>query len=123
MTPDAPRRPRMQHVTTTGSALAVVLLPLAVGMLLAKAMGSDPLTSVNAVITHSGQRARVSPAQWRGCGRYALRGRKGAARGAALRSRAAAACRAATSTDRSTAPTRAGAEGNLSPIQRVREDA
>ncbi|MFF4232383.1 hypothetical protein [Streptomyces sp. NPDC001820] len=97
MTPDTPRRPHREHVTTTGSALAVVLLPLAVGMLLAKAIGSDPLTSVNAVITHSGQRARVSPSQWRGCGRhYALRGREGTARGAALRSRAAAACRAAT---------------------------
>ncbi|WP_405889337.1 hypothetical protein OG427_01595 [Streptomyces sp. NBC_00133] len=94
MSPDAPRHPRMQHVTTTGTALAVVLLPLAVGMLLAKSIGSDPLTSVNAMIAHSGQRARVSPSQWRGCGSYALRGRKAAARRAALRTRAAAAaCR------------------------------
>ena len=84
----------MQHVTTTGTALAVVLVPLAVGMLLAKSMGSDPLTSVNAMIAHGGQRVRVPPSQWRGCGRYALRDRKAAARRAALRARvAAAACR------------------------------
>ncbi|MFF3456838.1 hypothetical protein ACFYXH_21390 [Streptomyces sp. NPDC002730] len=119
MTPDTARHPRMQHVTNTGTALAVVLLPLAAGMLLAKAMGSDPLTSVNAMIAHSGQRARVSPSQWRGCGRYALRGREATARRAALRTRAAAACRSATRTDRSTAATSAGAEENLSPVQGV----
>ncbi|OEJ23644.1 hypothetical protein AR457_03175 [Streptomyces agglomeratus] len=62
----------MQHVTTTGTALAVALLPLAVGVLLAKTMAGDPLAPVNALITSGGQRARVSPSQWRGCGRTAL---------------------------------------------------
>jgi hypothetical protein len=72
MIPDAARRASMQHVTTTGTALAVALLPLAVGVLLAKTMAGDPLAPVNALITSGGQRARVSPSQWRGCGRTAL---------------------------------------------------
>ncbi|WP_351225763.1 hypothetical protein [Streptomyces sp. NPDC002133] len=68
-----PRHPRVQHVTTTGTALAAALLPLVVGVLLAKAMAADPLTPVNALITSGGRRARVSPSHWRGCGRNALR--------------------------------------------------
>ncbi|CAM5674527.1 putative protein OS=Streptomyces microflavus OX=1919 GN=G3I39_08350 PE=4 SV=1 [Streptomyces microflavus] len=34
----AQRNPRIQHVTTAGTALAVTLLPLVVGVLLAKSM-------------------------------------------------------------------------------------
>ncbi|MGX1884983.1 hypothetical protein [Streptomyces sp. NPDC055287] len=62
----------MQHVTSTGTALAVALLPLAVGVLLAKTMAGDPLAPVNALITSGGQRARISPSEWRRCGRTAL---------------------------------------------------
>lgn len=72
MIPDPPRRANMRHVTTTGSALAAALLPLVVGMLLAKTMAGDPLAPVNALITSGGQRARVSPSQWRSCGRTTL---------------------------------------------------
>ncbi|NUK04651.1 hypothetical protein HRW18_00445 [Streptomyces lunaelactis] len=73
MNPHAPRRPRMQRVTTTGTALAVTLLPLMVGVLVAKSMGADPMSPVNALITSGGQRARVCPSQLRSCGRTALR--------------------------------------------------
>ncbi|MFB7373572.1 hypothetical protein ACFC0D_27405 [Streptomyces sp. NPDC056222] len=65
MTSDDRRNRRMQHVTTTGSALAVALLPLAVGMLLARSVGADPMTSVNALIASGGQRARLSRCQLR----------------------------------------------------------
>lgn len=65
MTSDARLNRRMQHVTTTGSALAVALLPLVVGMLLARSVGADPMTSVNALITSGGQRARLSRCQLR----------------------------------------------------------
>ncbi|MFE7779167.1 hypothetical protein ACFU5O_35920 [Streptomyces sp. NPDC057445] len=73
MSPDAPRRPRIQHVTATGTALAAVLLPMVVGVLVAKSMGADPLSPVNALVTSGGQRARVCPSQLRSCGRRALR--------------------------------------------------
>lgn len=73
MTPDASLRPRLRHVTATGTALAGVLLPLVAGMLLARSVGSDPMTPVNTLITHGGQRAGALPGQWRGCRRYALR--------------------------------------------------
>lgn len=73
MTSEAPRRPRIQHVTTAGSALAVTLLPLVVGALLAKTMAADPMTSVNALVTSGGHRPRVSPREWRRCGGHALR--------------------------------------------------
>ncbi|WP_455355106.1 hypothetical protein [Streptomyces sp. SYSU K217416] len=78
MIPDAPRYARMQHVTTAGTALAAALLPLVVGVLLARAMAADPLTPVNALITSGGQRARLSPPAWRGY-RTVLRRRKAAA--------------------------------------------
>ncbi|GAA1504891.1 hypothetical protein GCM10009730_05040 [Streptomyces albidochromogenes] len=71
MSPEA-RRVRMRHVTSTGTALAATLLPLAVGVLLAKTMAGDPLAPVNALMTSGGHRARVSPSVWRGCGRRAL---------------------------------------------------
>lgn len=73
MDSDASRHPRIQHVTTAGSALAVTLLPLVVGVLLAKVVAGDPMTSVNALVTSGGQRVRHSPSVWRGCGRSALR--------------------------------------------------
>lgn len=66
-------RPRIQHVTTAGTALAVSLLPLVVGVLLAKSMAADPMTSVNALVTNGAHRPRVSPKQWRSCGGDALR--------------------------------------------------
>ncbi|MFE3828657.1 hypothetical protein [Streptomyces sp. NPDC059092] len=52
---------------TTGSALAVVLLPLVVGALASRAVGGDPMASVNAMITSGGQRARLSRSQLRTC--------------------------------------------------------
>ncbi|MFF1920822.1 hypothetical protein ACFVW8_09650 [Streptomyces sp. NPDC058221] len=72
MAPDAPR-PRMQHVTSAGTTLAVTLAPLVIGVLLARTMAMDPHTPVNALITRGGRGAGVSPAEWRGCGRNALR--------------------------------------------------
>lgn len=73
MNPEASRRPRVQQVTTTGSALAAALLPLMVGVLVAKSLGADPMSPVNALIAGGGQRPRVCPAQLRSCGRSALR--------------------------------------------------
>ncbi|MFH8473944.1 hypothetical protein [Streptomyces sp. NPDC018000] len=73
MASDAPPHPRMQHVTTAGTALAVTLAPLVIGVLLARTMAMDPMTPVNALVTRGGQSASISPAQWRGCGRHALR--------------------------------------------------
>ncbi|MFI6865106.1 hypothetical protein ACIBKZ_35435 [Streptomyces sp. NPDC050421] len=73
MAPDAPR-PRMQRMTSTGTTLAVTLAPLVIGVLLARTtMAMDPLTQVNALITRTGRGPGVSPAEWRGCGRSALR--------------------------------------------------
>ncbi|WP_329275218.1 hypothetical protein [Streptomyces sp. NBC_00691] len=60
------RRPRpLQHVTATGTALAVALGPVVVGALLARSLGGDPMASVNALIAGGGQRARISSAQLR----------------------------------------------------------
>ncbi|MET9660531.1 hypothetical protein [Streptomyces sp. NPDC006510] len=73
MLPDAPLRPRMQQVTTAGTTLALTLAPLVIGVLLAKTMATDPMTPVNALVTRGGQSVPVSPAQWRRCGRQALR--------------------------------------------------
>ncbi|MEE1772421.1 hypothetical protein PUR34_30730 [Streptomyces sp. JV185] len=77
MLPDAPIRPRIQQVTTAGTTLALSLAPLVIGVLLAKTLATDPMTPVNALVTRGGQAAPVSPAQWRGCGRQALRNWKG----------------------------------------------
>ncbi|MFC8552161.1 hypothetical protein ACFUMI_31955 [Streptomyces sp. NPDC057273] len=66
MISDARPTSRMQHVTTTGVALAGALLPLAVGMLLARSVGADPMAPVNALITSGGQRARLDRCQLRG---------------------------------------------------------
>lgn len=76
MAPDAPHRPRLQHVTTAGTALAVTLAPLVIGVLLAKSMATDPMTPVNAMVTRGGQPVPVSPTQLGRCGRHALRGWK-----------------------------------------------
>ncbi|MEU8528593.1 hypothetical protein AB0C77_23850, partial [Streptomyces sp. NPDC048629] len=54
--------PRIQHVTVAGTALAAAVLPLVVGVLLAKAAATDPMTSVNALITNGAHRPRISPA-------------------------------------------------------------
>ncbi len=63
----APSRHRLapRRLAPLGTALAGALLPLALGVLFAKAMAVDPLTPVNALITNGG-RPRVSPAQLRG---------------------------------------------------------
>jgi hypothetical protein len=83
MAPEALRHPRVRNATTAGTALAVTLLPLVAGVLLAKAMAADPMTPVNALITSGGHRARVTRDQWRGCGTNAVRRCRAA--GAAVR--------------------------------------
>ncbi|WP_329422476.1 hypothetical protein OG810_33695 [Streptomyces sp. NBC_01693] len=64
MVPAAPTRPRIQSLTTAGTALAVTLLPLAAGVLLARTMALDPMAPVNALVTSGGQRARLAPSRW-----------------------------------------------------------
>ncbi|MFJ6795207.1 hypothetical protein [Streptomyces sp. NPDC091268] len=78
-------RPRMQHVTTAGSALAVALVPLVVGVLLAKAMAADPYAPVNALITGGGQRAGLPRAEWRRRGHDTVRRLRTARRDTARR--------------------------------------
>nr|WSW65222.1 hypothetical protein OG461_02885 [Streptomyces sp. NBC_00995] len=72
MAPHAPRR-RLQQVTVTGTTLAVTFAPLVIGVLMARTMALDPMGPVNALITRTGHGPGASPAQWRGCGRGALR--------------------------------------------------
>ncbi|MFE6668218.1 hypothetical protein ACFVFH_32270 [Streptomyces sp. NPDC057697] len=75
MLPDAPLRPRMQHVASAGTTLALALAPLVIGVLFARTMATDPMTPVNALATRGGPALPVPPpAQWRGCGKQALRG-------------------------------------------------
>ncbi|MEJ8645835.1 hypothetical protein WKI68_40710 [Streptomyces sp. MS1.HAVA.3] len=99
MTSDAPRsatvRPRMQHVTTAGSALAVALVPLVVGVLFAKALAADPMTPVNALIAGGGQRAALPGASGSGAATTPCAGcaRPAATRPAAAPAPAAAAPR------------------------------
>ncbi|MEU5658712.1 hypothetical protein ABZ802_24275 [Streptomyces sp. NPDC047737] len=64
MLPDAPTRPRLQTLTTAGTALALTLLPLVAGVLLARASAMDPMTSVNALVTSGGQRPGIAPSRW-----------------------------------------------------------
>ncbi|MER5731984.1 hypothetical protein ABT084_27250 [Streptomyces sp. NPDC002138] len=74
MTSDAatrPRHPSLRNVTTAGAALAVALLPLVVGVLVAKGMAADPHAPVNALITGGGQRAGIPRAEWRRRGHHA----------------------------------------------------
>lgn len=72
----------LRHVTATatatGSALAVALLPLVVGALVARTAGGDPMVSVNALIAGGGQRARMSRTQLRDCRGRALATARGA---------------------------------------------
>ncbi|WMX48505.1 hypothetical protein [Streptomyces roseicoloratus] len=75
--PEDTRRPRPLRdvtatATATGSALAVALLPVVVGALLARTAGGDPMVSVNALIAGGGQRARLSRAQLRVSGGRAV---------------------------------------------------
>ncbi|MGW2658811.1 hypothetical protein ACWC1D_34870 [Streptomyces sp. NPDC001478] len=72
MAPEAPR-PRIRTITGTGTALAVSLAPLVIGVLMARTLTLDPHTPVNALITRNPQGTGVSPAEWRDCGRNALR--------------------------------------------------
>ncbi|MEW1689248.1 hypothetical protein ACIQOF_15350 [Streptomyces sp. NPDC091265] len=72
MAPDT-TRPRLQHVTGAGTTLAVTLAPLVIGVLLARTMALDPHSPVNALITRGARGTGISPAEWRGCGRNALR--------------------------------------------------
>ncbi|MFD6285285.1 hypothetical protein [Streptomyces sp. NPDC060205] len=65
MPPARPLRSATRTAVTTGSALAVVILPLVVGALAARAVGGDPMASVNAMMTGGGQRARLSRSQLR----------------------------------------------------------
>ncbi|MEU8773692.1 hypothetical protein [Streptomyces sp. NPDC048606] len=78
------RRPRMRHVTTAGSALAVALTPLVVGVLVAKGLGADPHAPVNALISAGGQRAGLPRGEWGRRGRATVR-RLRTARGGAVR--------------------------------------
>ncbi|MFH7595459.1 hypothetical protein WDV06_10205 [Streptomyces racemochromogenes] len=92
MTSESPR-PRLHRVTCAGSALAVALVPLVVGVLVAKGMAADPHAPVNALITGGGQRAGLPRAEWSRRGhsavrrlraaRRTVRGRCGALRGTA----------------------------------------
>ncbi|TXS44365.1 hypothetical protein [Streptomyces sp. t39] len=91
MTSEVPRSARLRQMTATGTVLAGVLLPLAAGVLLARSVGADPLTPVNALLTSGAQRAAARQPQLRGCRRHALLGRAPAVRSAAERIRPAAA--------------------------------
>ncbi|RSS51149.1 hypothetical protein [Streptomyces sp. WAC06614] len=81
------RHPHIAQVSAAGSALAVALVPLVLGVLLAKAMAADPLTPVNALIAGGGQRARMAPTELRRRGGDAVRRLRAAtgARRAAVR--------------------------------------
>ncbi|MEU5716295.1 hypothetical protein AB0G71_10985 [Streptomyces sp. NPDC020403] len=64
MLPDTQRHPHVRRLTTAGTALAVTLLPLAAGVLLARTMALDPMAPVNAFVAGGGQRARIAPSRW-----------------------------------------------------------
>ncbi|MEU8437840.1 hypothetical protein AB0F18_34085 [Streptomyces sp. NPDC029216] len=87
MTAPTPR-PRLRQVTCAGSALAVALVPLVVGVLVAKGMATDPHAPVNALITGGGQRAGLPRAEWSRRGHSAMRRLRTARR--AVRGRCAA---------------------------------
>ncbi|WP_406054994.1 hypothetical protein OG462_05530 [Streptomyces sp. NBC_01077] len=80
MTFDVRRTRPLQHVTATGTALAVALGPVVVGALLARSVGGDPMASVNALIAGGGQRARISSTQLRSGARLRSRATRRAAR-------------------------------------------
>ncbi|MFJ2745157.1 hypothetical protein ACIO3O_36490 [Streptomyces sp. NPDC087440] len=64
-TASAAHRTHLRHVTVAGSAIAVALVPLLVGVLVAKGMAADPHSSVNALMTGGGQRAGLPRTEWR----------------------------------------------------------
>ncbi|MFD8147918.1 hypothetical protein [Streptomyces sp. NPDC059708] len=66
-------RPHLRRATCAGSALAVALVPLVVGVLVAKGMAADPHAPVNALITGGGQRAGLPRAEWSRRGHDAVR--------------------------------------------------
>ncbi|URN18182.1 hypothetical protein MW084_22110 [Streptomyces sudanensis] len=66
------RRVEPEQLAAFGAAFAGALLPLALGVLFAKAMAADPMAPVNAFVT-GGARTRLSPAHLRGCGPGRLR--------------------------------------------------
>ena len=72
MAPDA-QRLRIRHVTSAGTTLALSLAPLVIGVLFARSMALDPHTPVTALNPRGGRGGGPSPAEWRGCGRTALR--------------------------------------------------
>ncbi|MFI8520594.1 hypothetical protein ACIGEZ_22615 [Streptomyces sp. NPDC085481] len=82
MNTESPRPRALREVTATatatGAALAVALLPLVVGVLVARTFGGDPMVSVNAMIAGGGQRARIGRGQVRSCGGRALETARGA---------------------------------------------
>ncbi|MCJ0875727.1 hypothetical protein MTF69_41765 [Streptomyces sp. AP-93] len=71
-----------QHVATAGTALAVALVPLVVGVLVAKGLAADPHAPVNALITGGGQRAGLPRAEWRRRGHATMGRLRTARRGA-----------------------------------------
>lgn len=87
MTSEARRTRPLQHVTATGTALAVALGPVLVGALIARSVGADPMASVNALIAGGGRSARISRAQ--------LRSGAGLRKGAGVRLRSGAGLRSA----------------------------
>ncbi|RSS78227.1 hypothetical protein EF903_32640 [Streptomyces sp. WAC05292] len=81
----------MRQAATAGSALAVAVLPLVVGVLVAKGMATDPHAPVNALITSGGQRAALPRGEWRRRGHTTLRRLRTARRHTARRCAAVAA--------------------------------
>lgn len=71
--PDPATHPRLRQVGAAGSALAVALVPLVVGVLVAKGMAADPHAPVNALISGGGQRAGLPRAEWRRRGHDTVR--------------------------------------------------
>ncbi|MFJ6698182.1 hypothetical protein ACIQM4_19220 [Streptomyces sp. NPDC091272] len=57
-------RPRTGRVTAAGTALAVAVTPLVVGVLVAKGLSVDPHAPVNALIAGGGRRAGLPRAEW-----------------------------------------------------------
>lgn len=66
-------RPHLRHVTTAGSALAVALVPLVVGVLVAKGLAADPHAPVSALITGGGRPAGLPRAEWSRRGHATMR--------------------------------------------------
>ncbi|MER5812706.1 hypothetical protein ABT143_31735 [Streptomyces sp. NPDC002033] len=80
-------RPRLRTVSAAGSALAVALVPLVAGVLLAKGLAADPHAPVNALITGGGQRAGLPRAEWSRRGHLTARRLRTVRRDTALRTR------------------------------------